>query len=657
MIRKVFSRSNIANILLTFFVLVCIVQGYDTWKNYAHVQLYDIFKYGSISSVQRSGIFKISYSTAENIWWLDAYLPKDVPVVLPPDIGTGIAFTDQNMMQFYLLPRNIWLCDPGLSPQCREDLANPATVVLVFNQFPPPESVPGKIFIPVPEAIHKFWLDGVYLPASMVNQLKPPTNEQLYTPGRIPLNVPFIDILILVSLFFLGTIFTSLMINNLSWLDIGILSFPIAIGLLSWIIFITSYFGIPITRITISIWFFSLAVIGLILHKFVRKRWLRSPAFNPGQTLRTIFIEDRIALVIGAAVVIWFGLSAVISIGRGYSVFDDIANWAVKGYAIAFQHSIWAGELRGGHILAYPLNTQLSIAIFRLFDGDLLPGSKMIFTILTGSLLLGCYKFLKQAGVSTRMALMGLLILITTPLIFLYSTVGMANLPFTSYLVLGILWSLDGVFKNKNDSILIGGSLLAFAAWTRPEGIGFGGVLIIAILLVEVFMIKIKPALKQWIVFISPLVLFPTTWLLLLGAREMARDQIGGTLGSFLPQILHGNLHLDYLLSIIKYTFSYFTSWQKAGYFWLIFILLGTIILFMIKPTKEKYLPLIICLLITILFPFGMFYTAAFSAGQDFIGFLDYSYDRAMLPALVLLVFLGTMTMGFLFSSADNKEI
>ena len=655
MIQKIFSKSKAEKILLAFFAVVCIIQGYSIWTNYAYVQLYNTSKYGLISSIQRSAIFKINHQIASNIWWLDSYIPKDVPIVLPPSIGDlGSVFTDQNLMQFYLLPRKIWLCDSGLSTQCRKDLGNPTTVILALNNFPSPETVPGKVFIPIPNNIRKFWLDGVYIPSTMVNMLKPSTAEQLYTPDHIPFYVPFIDILILVGLFLLGSIFTTILIKNTSWLDIGILSCPIGIGLLSWMIFITSYVGIPITVGTIVIWFIGLAAIGLILHKTIRKRWPRPPVVNVGQSLRAFLIKDHIGPIIGAALVVWFGLNAVISVGQGYSVFDAIAIWALKGYAIAFQHSIWAGELWGGHILAYPMNLQLSITIFRLFDGDLLPGSKLIFTMLTASLLMGCYKFLKQAGVSTRMALMGLLVLMTTPVFFYYSTNGMANLPFTTYLVLGILWSLEGVFKNKNDSILVGGSLLAFAAWTRPEGIGFSTIIIIAVLLFAFLLKKIKLVLNQLIIFISPMILFPTTWFLLLGAREMARDQIGPTLGGSLTQISHGNFQFIYILNIVQYTFSYFTSWQNTGYFLLIFILLGTILFFNIRHGKKSYFPIFICLLITIIFPFGMFYNAAFAAGNGFQRFLDQSYDRAMLPAIVLIIFLGMLITGSFFSPKGN---
>jgi hypothetical protein len=133
MIQKIFSKSKAENILLAFFTFFCIVQGYSIWTNYAHMQLYNTSKYGLISSIQRSAIFKINHLIASNIWWLDSYIPKDVPIVLPPSIGDlGSVFTDQNLMQFYLVPNaeKIWK-----TPQ---QLFSPSTI------FRLPRLSPGK---------------------------------------------------------------------------------------------------------------------------------------------------------------------------------------------------------------------------------------------------------------------------------------------------------------------------------------------------------------------------------------------------------------------------------------------------------------------------------------------------------------------------------
>jgi len=59
--------------------------------------------------------------------------------------------------------------------------------------------------------------------------------------------------------------------------------------------------------------------------------------------------------------------AALVSIGRGYSVYDDIAIWSLKGYVIADKHSLMAAGAASGHGLAYPLNLSLAIAVFR-FD-------------------------------------------------------------------------------------------------------------------------------------------------------------------------------------------------------------------------------------------------------------------------------------------------
>jgi len=50
-----------------------------------------------------------------------------------------------------------------------------------------------------------------------------------------------------------------------------------------------------------------------------------------------------------------------------------------------------------------------------------------------------------------------------------------------------------------------------------------------------------------------------------------------------------------------------------------------------------------------------MFYNAAFAAGNGFQQFLDQSYDRAMLPAIVLIIFLGILITGSFFSPKGNR--
>lgn len=53
------------------------------------------------------------------------------------------------------------------------------------------------------------------------------------------------------------------------------------------------------------------------------------------------------------------------------------------------------------------------------------------------------------------------MILISTPIIYTYSTYGLANLPVTTYLVLGTLWSIDGLISGRRETLITGGLLLA----------------------------------------------------------------------------------------------------------------------------------------------------------------------------------------------------
>jgi hypothetical protein len=78
--RKLFSGSNTAKILLALFGLVCIIQGSYTWFDYAYVQLYKTAKYGLISSIQKSGIFLLTIIQQQIFGGWTTIFPKTSPL-------------------------------------------------------------------------------------------------------------------------------------------------------------------------------------------------------------------------------------------------------------------------------------------------------------------------------------------------------------------------------------------------------------------------------------------------------------------------------------------------------------------------------------------------------------------------------------------------
>jgi 4-amino-4-deoxy-L-arabinose transferase-like glycosyltransferase len=278
-----------------------------------------------------------------------------------------------------------------------------------------------------------------------------------------------------------------------------------------------------------------------------------------------------------------------------------------------------------------------------LADGDILPGSKAFFPIFAGSLLLGCFSFLRNY-VRDRTALLGGLLIASMPLFFIHSTIGMANLPFTYYLVLGTLFGLHGFLNNENRYLLMSGLLFALSGWTRPEGIGFGFVMILSLILLALIIWHKRIKFIHLVMLIVPLLIIPGSWYILIGSKSQYKDQIGTSLRESLQQIIQGNLHLDSLKQIFEYGVGYFFSNWNSGYVIIIALIALLASLPFLKWHKNRLsISLIILTLVAALVPASMFYVASFHEA-DFSAFLDQSFDRAYLPAIILLVITALVT-------------
>jgi hypothetical protein len=622
-------RKNQNRTHITYLVVILVVfafQAYLVWTNYARLQLYYFKSYGRIVSVQRSEIIALGFNEAKFVRFLDSIIPEDAPVILPP--GSNTWFSSQNIMQYYLFPRQIWPCDET----CIDYGNNPNSFVIAMDGFPPQEIVQSKILIPFPESGDRYI--GVYAPENLAQSQTGQVNEYQGL-SFTPLSAPIIDLLILLAFLLAGGLIVILLLDHTNPLECAALGLPISLGLLSWLIFIGSNFGIPINMSTISI-IFSLLVFASLLGIRILQRPL--PAISARgirSSIARIWQAEQIELILSLILLAFFALSLLVSVSRGYSVFDDITNWSLKGYAIAYQGTIWAGETWGGHSMAYPMDLQLSIAVFKLASNDLLPGSKMLFPLFAIVLLLGCSRFLGRHAVDPRVNLAGMLALFSTPIIFRHSTFGMANLPFTAYLVLAILWQIEALEKYHPGKMIIAGLLYAFAAWTRPEGIGFAFVFMLAVFLLLLFLLKIKPSWKLVFLALLPVILFPLMWILLLGKAGMDSDQVGNALSVFFNQgSLVGSIWTS-ILQIGRSSLDFLLNWKKAG----LIVPLG-IILFAFgtlynKNALKTNTILLVLAALAVLLPFGMFFVASFSE-SDFPGFLNQSLDRALIPAMTL---------------------
>jgi hypothetical protein len=243
-----------------------------------------------------------------------------------------------------------------------------------------------------------------------------------------------------------------------------------------------------------------------------------------------------------------FVVAVLISVGRSYSTWDAIAIWSAKGYGIALEDTVFAGEIWGAHHLNYPLNIPILISLFRSLEGDLLPGSKLIFPLFYISLLLGCYSFWRTSELKRGFAAIGLLFVATIPIVFTHATIGYANLPFSVYLVLGIIIGIEGILNRSKNLQLLSGILLALAAWTRPEGLFITPITIFALMLAFRSIGRGEMSFGR---LILPAIIIVIPWGLfsgLYGTGGMFQSAAGSLLQSFGA----GVFHLDSLYWIVR---------------------------------------------------------------------------------------------------------
>ena len=610
---------------------VAVAQIYLVFSSYGIQWLKAAWRTRNLEAETRSARFLLGRRAANYLQFLEDQVPESVPIVLPYRVGE---FSQQSLMQFFLMPRGIPGCGcegdklDEMSSECiqclrREDLAVPA-----IGEFPPKEALAGAKNL-VPHDEDTGWFHGVYLSDRIAL-----ASDQGRGDSALPvlLAIP-LDVLIYAGMFLLGALAVGATTQTPNWGDILASSIPVGMGLWTVTLFLVGWAGITISRSTILVTF--LLVAGIL--SWVRYRMSGSLSPFPSINVRQLKMKLNrgqttwIAAFIGVAVLAL--IAGVISIGRGYSTVDGIANWAIKGYAIAEEGSIFAGGALGNHSLAYPQNIHLAVAIFKVMDGDVLPGSKLMFPLLALSLTIGCYVFWRRAGVQKTASSLATLALASLPLLFRHSTIGFANAPFTAYIVLGILYIALGAQDDNRSSLIIGSLMLGFAAWTRPEGVGYS-LLILLSLVVGFWLLqrRVMPLPAATI----PLVLISAMWLA-FGSRYVAEDEVGRLLGRFVPEVISGNIRMEPLSTVLRFAAENALKFRSWGLLLISVPLMGVIGLGRARDSWSTSAILVgIAGLVALTIPLAMFYVAGYTPDYS-VGFLELSFERAMMPAAIAL--------------------
>jgi len=446
-----------------------------------------------------------------------------------------------------------------------------------------------------------------------------------------------VGLAVVVALSVFGVQLARAILGRSTWLELLGLAYPLGSGVLTWLLFLLSWIGLRMTALSVAATA-AFALAGATWAAEVRRKLILQSASDSRRGIweGTGGTSARVGLGLAFAVLMLAAL--VISVGRSYAAYDAMAGWALKGYGIAAGGSVLAGRDWGMWGLNYPLNIMLQVATFRLFGGDLLPESKLLFPLYLASVCLGIFLFWRRFRVAPALAALGLMLIATNPVVFIHATNGYANLPFAAVLTLGVLTGIDGVASHDQPRQFLSGLLLGIGVWTRPEGVLYAAP--IAAALVAIARIgrrgKVFP-----LALLSPLLGLSIPWLLFAGTHyelDPVWIQQGDTavlaITNLLKGISAGGARLSTLYLIVRLFIERALLPENWGAYLPVVALLFALSAFARRTwARREILYLVAVSVITIVLPVALYLVLSIHGLPDFVLVLRRDFDRAYLPA------------------------
>lgn len=485
-------------------------------------------------AVERSAQIAFGDEFADFMSFVRENVPVTAKLVVPPK-GLDPLYGDIGMMQYFLRPRRIIDCPLGvdLAP-CIGSLTGKSTYLLAVPGFPPlPEAGLNRHLIAFNGE------RGVYAPRAPTADAPGFVHDAGAEKAQLSTLTWLLDLAMVACMLVLGVLAIRAVLPDADPMLVVAGSIPLGVAAWTFLMFLLAWGGVPLNLWAVGASGLALGAIFIIPARM--RRLHRERSVREGEVTASVRAPAPSAVLGWITVLTLLGISLVLSVARSYSGWDDMAAYAVQGYGIARDGTLEASRTWGPSAASYPLNLQLAISVFHLLDGDVLPGSKLVFPMFLAAILLAGYRTWRRAGQSDLWAAALTVGLGTIPLVLDHSTTGYTNLPFTAYLVLGCSLALEGALEGKPRMQFLGGLFLASAIWTRPEGfLVVGG----ALPLLLILMARMARGRGRAAAIVLPPALVWLCWLA-YGASGLSSSQMATSLRAVLESWAQGSLHLD----------------------------------------------------------------------------------------------------------------
>jgi hypothetical protein len=445
-----------------------------------------------------------------------------------------------------------------------------------------------------------------------------------------------VDLGVVLAVCGLGALAVRAVLPRASGLELLALGFPVGGGLLTLAGFLASWAGVQLNLATVAVIWLLLCLAALSMKRLTGGAGEVgvSDENRPGSPRRGLWspqeLPVRLALV---AFLLLVAALAATAIGRSHSNYDAAAMWIIKGYGIAKEGSIFGALQWGAHGLAYPLNIQLMVMLFRLTSADRVPSSQLIFLLFYCSTVLMVLAYWQRRQVATLHRALGLLLIASVPIMVLHSTVAFPNLPMAFYVVSASVYGMEGLFLRSPRPLLLGGILLGMASWTTIEGFQYAAITLIVLMLSAAWDVRLQ--LRDCLCLSVPFLLITGVWLVFYQRYGASGSQAIGTLNTMLTGLRAGDYNLVELRLIFGYLRRYLFD---TGTWGLLFSVGGVVLVMGAVRLRDELVPeaftTVLLFLGTGALTCALFYLRSFVT-SDFWAWLLRGFPRGFLPSAI----------------------